>query len=292
VTAFFVSVRDNPWFQRFVLGVIGVAAVLVGLETYPEIVERHGDLLHALDAIVLGIFVLEILIKLASYGRRPWRFFADGWNVFDFVIVAVCFFPGNAHFAAVLRLARVLRAFRLLSAVPRLQLLVAALLRSLPSMGYVAVLLALLFYVYGVLGVFLWAENDPKHFGDLPSALLSLFRVVTLEDWTDIMYTQMYGSDVYPAPALPDVQPLPKASPIVAPLYFVSFVLIGTMIVLNLMIGVVINSMTEAQKEADARTRPPGPDDPGAALDALEHRLEETLDQVRQMRVQGRRRVT
>jgi voltage-gated sodium channel len=292
VTAFFVAVRDSRWFQRFVLGTIGVAAVLVGLETYPHIVARHGGLLHALDKVVLGIFVAEILVKAASHGRRPWRFFADGWNVFDFVVVSVCFLPGNAHFAAVLRLARVLRAFRLLSAVPRLQLLVAALLRSLPSMGYVAVLLGLLFYVYGVLGVFLWAENDPKHFADLPSSLLSLFRVVTLEDWTDIMYTQMYGSDVYPAPELPGIQPFPKASPVIAPLYFVSFVLIGTMIVLNLMIGVVINSMTEAQQEAESRRPRPEEPDPEAALAALEHRLEETLDQVRQLRIQGRQRAT
>jgi voltage-gated sodium channel len=290
VIALFAAIRDSRRFQGFILVVIGMAAVLVGLETYPDIVAQHGQLLHVLDAIILGIFVIEILIKLASFGSRPGRFFADGWNVFDFVIVAVCFLPGNAHFAAVLRLARVLRAFRLLSAVPRLQVLVGALLKSLPSMGYVAVLLALLFYVYGVLGVFLWAENDPKHFGDLPSSLLSLFRVVTLEDWTDIMYTQMYGSDVYPAPALPDVQPKPNASPLVAPLYFVSFVLIGTMIVLNLMIGVVINSMTEAQREAESRSRPEPHENPDAELALLEQRIEEALGEIRQLRLRGRGR--
>ena len=101
----FASIRDSRRFQGFILVIIGIAAVLVGLETYPEIVAQHGELLHVLDAIILGIFVIEILIKLASFGSRPGRFFADGWNVFDFVIVAVCFLPGNAHFAAVLRLA-------------------------------------------------------------------------------------------------------------------------------------------------------------------------------------------
>lgn len=152
---------------------------------------------------------------------------------------------------AVLRLFRLLRVFRLISVIPKLQLLVTALLRSLPSMFYVCLLLFLLFYVYAVIGVMLFSGNDPIHFGNLWSSFLSLFRIVTLEDWTDVMYLQMYGSDVYQGynQALTGLEFTPKAMPLIGALYFVSFVTIGTMIMLNLVIGVIINGMDEAQKE-------------------------------------------
>ena len=116
---------------------------------------------------------------------------------FDFVIVAICLMPVNATYAAVLRLLRVLRVLKLVRALPRLQILVSALLKSIPSMGYVAILLFLVFYVYACAAVFIFGANDPVHFGHLPLAMLSLFRVVTGEDWTDVMYIAMYGCDQY-----------------------------------------------------------------------------------------------
>src|SRR5687767_7399066 len=125
-------------FQHFVTAVILFAAVLVGLETSPELVSRFGALLHVLDQVVLGVFVLELVIKIGAEGRRPWRFFLDPWNIFDFVIVAVVFLPIQSQYVTVLRLARLLRVLRLIRAVPRLQILVSALLKSIPSMGYVS----------------------------------------------------------------------------------------------------------------------------------------------------------
>lgn len=247
---------ESAVFRNSVLGLVVAAAVLVGLETSPTLVARYGEILKVLDGIIVGLFVVEALLKMAAHGGRWYRYFRDPWNVFDFVIVVVCLLPVDSHYAAVLRLVRVIRALRVVSALPRLQLLVGSLLRSLPSMGYIGLLLAILFYVYGVLGVFLWRENDPAHFADLPNALLSLFRVVTLEDWTDIMYTQMYGSDRYPFEIRPE-QPAvnPQGRPILAVIYFVSFVLLGTMIVLNLFIGVILNSMDDAQKDREALER-------------------------------------
>jgi hypothetical protein len=118
-------------------------------------------------------------------------------------------------------------------------------------MGYVGLLLALHFYVFGVLGVFLWRDNDPSHFRDLPASLLTLFRVITLEDWTDVMYIQMYGSDVYPMVKEGFVATEPVGRPLLAATYFVSFVLFGTMIMLNLFIGVVLNSMSQAERELE-----------------------------------------
>ena len=151
--------------------------------------------------------------------------------------------------AALLRLLRVLK---LLTAVPKLQILAAALLKSIPSVLHVSVLLALFFYVYAVAGVFLFGANDPWHFANLETAILTLFRTVTLEDWTDLMYIQMYGCAAYPFPETPG-GPVCDASSgnwWLGLAYFVSIVLLGAMIILNLFIGVAINSMEAAQTEA------------------------------------------
>jgi voltage-gated sodium channel len=241
----------SRFFTTFIIMTIVFAGILVGMETSKDLMARHGDLLHFLDKIVLGIFVVEAALKIISHAPRWWEYFMDPWNVFDFVIVAICFLPFGAQYVAVLRLARVLRVLRLLTVVPRLQILVGALLKSMPSMLYVTILLSLLFYIYAVLGVMLFGENDPKHFSNLGNSLLSLFRVVTLEDWTDIMYINMYGSDQYGYEAIELVGVSSSASPTAAVIFFVSFVLLGTMVMLNLFIGVIMSGMQEAQDERE-----------------------------------------
>ncbi|MEM1026970.1 MAG: ion transporter [Planctomycetota bacterium] len=288
---------DSKPFKRVVLILILFAAVLVGLETSESMMERNGDLLKLLDRIVLWAFAVEALLKMAAHGRRWYRYFLDPWNIFDFVIVVVCFLPVNSQYAAVLRLARVLRTLRLVSGIPKLQLLVGSLLHSLPAMVYVGALLGIMFYVYAVLGVFLFRENDPVHFRDLGKALLTLFRVVTLEDWTDVMYIQMYGSDTY------DFSPQDRARfefesvgrPLVGAFYFVSFVLFGTMIMLNLFIGVVIKSMEEAEDEQNRAQREKSLDADGHLTDSeelvlLEERLQKIMSQVRSVRHEAEKR--
>ena len=253
MTEFFRKIVDSKLFQYFIVGVILGAGVVVGLETYPGIVENSGGLLHLLDRIILYIFVIEILFKIAAKGSKPWEFFYDGWNVFDFIIVAVCFLPVGGAYIAVLRLARILRVFRLVSALPKLQILVGALLKSIPSMSYVAVLLFLLFYIYAVIGTFLFGQNDPMHFGSLEATMMTLFKTITLEGWIDFMNTQVFGSDVYGYENFPDVARIPSAHPIAAPIYFVTFILLGTMIMLNLFIGVIINGMEETHEEEEIK---------------------------------------
>lgn len=238
-------------FQNFVTLVILLAAVLVGVETYPSMVQRHGGVLHLLDKIVLGVFVLEIVVKLGAEGARPWRYFRDPWNVFDFVIVGLAFLPIGSQYVTVLRLARLLRVLRLVRALPRLQILVGALLKSIPSMGYVSLLLLLVFYVYAVAAVFLFGQNDPFRFGTLQVALVTLFQVATAEDWSTTLYTQMYGCNVAGYEGREALCTHPTAYPVIAPLYFITFILMGTMIILNLFIGVIMNGMAEAQTEAD-----------------------------------------
>jgi voltage-gated sodium channel len=221
----------------------------VGMETHPPLVERFGPILHAINTLILWIFVIEVVVKVGAEGRRPWRYFLDPWNVFDFLIVAVCFMPVNAQYVAVLRLARLLRVLKLVRALPKLQILVSALLKSIPSMGYVALLLGMLFYIYSVAAVFLFGANDPVHFGNLPIAMLSLFRVVTGEDWTDVMYIQMWGCDQYGYGDMMALCTAPTSYPVFGALFFVSFMLIGAMVILNLFIGVIMGGMDEAEKE-------------------------------------------
>ncbi|MEM1165152.1 MAG: ion transporter [Planctomycetota bacterium] len=252
IALFCHRVTTHRLFQNAVTALIVFAALVVGLETYPVLAEPREGLFRLVDRIILVLFTIEIVLRIGAYGTKPWRFFKNGWNVFDFVIVAVCLVPIDSQSATALRLVRVVRALRLLTAIPQLQLVIGALLKSIPSIAYVGVLLVLLFYMYAVVGTKLFAGNDPANFGTLERSALSLFRTITLEDWTDLMYSQIHGTDVYPSQVTPAVGPEPKAAPVTSVVFFGSFVLIGTMIVLNLFIGVVINSLTEAQREQAA----------------------------------------
>jgi voltage-gated sodium channel len=240
--------RTNPFaravahrgFRGTVLGAILVGAVLVGLETVPSVHDAYGQAIWGVDRIVLAVFVIEVVLKILAEGRRPWRYFADPWNVFDFAVTAVCLLPLDARFAQVLRLGRVARSLRLITALPRLQLIVSALL---PSFGWITLLLFTLLYVYSVMAVFLFGQADPERFGSLWKSVLTMFGVLTLEGWVDIMGDQMKAG-----------------APVMAPVFFVSFIMSGTMIFLNLLVGVIVNSMSEL---------PEGTAGTGAAGDAV-----------------------
>ena len=251
----FSKISEHRLFKRFIIFTILLAAVVVGIQTYKEFAQKYSSLLSILDGFILLVFIIEAGIKILAEGKKPQNYFKNPWNLFDFLIVVACLlepiFDLGGEFLPVLRLARILRVLRLVTAIPKLQLLVTCLLKSLPSMFYVSILLFLLFYVYGTLAVFFYGENDPIHFRNLQSSILTLFRVVTLEDWTDVMYINMYGSDNYgySAKDFSKWTPTPSASPLGAAIFFVSFVLIGTMIVLNLVIGVIMNSMDESNRE-------------------------------------------
>lgn len=246
-----LKVADSKWFQNFVTLAILVAGALVGIATYHDFYLRHQGLLEFLNNVVLAIFVIEIVVKVFGEGTKPWNYFKDPWNVFDFVIVTAAFLPFAGSSIAILRLLRLLRVLKLIKALPKLQILVNALLKSIPSMGYVGILLLLLFYIYAVAAVFFFGTNDPIHFSDLQNSMLSMFRVVTLEDWTDVMYINMYGCENYGYGGNEALCTNSQSSPLLGALFFVSFVMIGTMIFLNLFIGVIMNGMDEAHKEME-----------------------------------------
>ena len=228
------SITESRQFQIFFIGIILLSGVVVGLDSYPEISAQYGKILNILDSIILWLFVFEIVIKMISLENKFLDFFKDGWNTFDFIIVGACFLPFTGQSVIVLRLLRVLRVVRLVGTVPELKLIVNTLLKCIPSICYIGALLSILFYIYACLGTFLFRANDPIHFESLHISLLSLFRVATLEDWTDIMYTAIYGCQNYGYSGLQELCKNSEAFPFLGWFYFVSFVLLATFVFLNL----------------------------------------------------------
>ena len=232
-------VASSRWFQNAALAVIVANAVLIGVETSPALWERYGGVFDALNAAVQVIFVVEIAVRLLAFGPRVHRFFLDGWNVFDFTIVALSLLPAAGPFTTVARLARLLRALRVVSALPELRLIVATMLRSIPSLANVVLLLGLILYVYAIIGVHLFAGVDPGNWGSLPRAGLTLFEILTLEGWVDLMNTSL-------------------AATTWAWIYYVSFVVLAVFVVINLFIAIVINNLEAVKREesvpAESRT--------------------------------------
>jgi voltage-gated sodium channel len=226
-------IADDPRFQHFILVVIVVAAIVIGIETSPALTARYGSILAIVEVLIQGIFVTEIAIRLLACWPRPASFFRNGWNVFDFIVVAASLLPQAGWFAVVARLARLMRVTRLVSAFPELRLIIGTMVKSIPSMGHVIVLLSLLLYVYAVLGFHFFRDADPAHWRSLGVALLTLFQMLTLEGWVEIQGAVL--------PTHPW-----------AWLYFSSFVFVAVFVVVNLFIAVVINNLESVKHEQQA----------------------------------------
>ncbi|MCW7754811.1 ion transporter [Desulfobotulus sp. H1] len=226
------TIAHNPYFKNFIIAMIILNAIVIGMETYPALYQPFKTGFYLIEKIFIIIFTIEIIIRIT--GSRPsWEFFRDGWNLFDFFIVASSLALAGGHFVSVLRILRILRVLRTISIIPSLQRMISALLATIPAMGNIAFLLGLLFYVFSVMGTIFFGHISPEYFGSIHITLLTLFQVVTLESW---------ASGV--------MRPLLEESPW-AWLYFVTFILMGTFIIINLFIGVIVNNMQEAQTEAE-----------------------------------------
>ncbi|MFF3444943.1 ion transporter [Streptosporangium sp. NPDC002721] len=222
------SFLETPVFQRFIIAVIVFNAVTIGCETSSYLMERIGGLLHAVDRIVLGIFVVELLARLYAYRGA---FFKDPWNWFDAVIVTVALLPASGP-ASVLRALRILRALRLVSAVPSMRKVVNALLAAMPGMASIIGLLVLVMYISAVLATQLFGEVAPDYFDELPTSLFSLFQIMTGESWPDIA-EQVMGEKPW------------------AWVFFVGYILMSSFVVLNLFIAVVVNAMDDNNTSAE-----------------------------------------
>lgn len=223
-------------FQNFFTGVILLAAFLVGIGMYPAIETSYRETLRFLDLAVIGLFTVEVVVRMGAYGSKPWKYFEDGWNIFDFVIVffsLLFLLPvlSGGSFIPALRLVRILRVLRVLRAFPELQFLVDILIRSVRYIGWVGVLLFILLYLYAVLGVTFFREYAPDQFGTLHDALLTLVGVITLDGWTTT-FTDLRAK-----------------TPLLAVPYFLSFIAIGALLMINLVLGVIMKAMEDAKEK-------------------------------------------
>lgn len=221
---------ESKRIQGLVIGFILLNAVTLGLETSESVMADFGGLLHWIDRAILGVFVVEIGLKL--FARRL-GFFREPWNVFDFVVVGIALIPSSGPLA-VLRALRVLRVLRLVSMVPRLRFVVEALLRAVPGISSIGMLMLILFYVFGVMATGLYGARFPEWFGTIADSMYTLFQVMTLESWS-----------------MGIVRPVMAEYPY-AWLFFIPFILVATFTMLNLFIGIIVDTMqTMHQAESD-----------------------------------------
>ncbi len=253
---------ERPGVQNAIMLLIVINAVILGLETVPEAMARYGETLLLLDKIILGVFVVEILLRIFAHRLA---FFRDPWSLFDFAVVGIALVPASGPFA-VLRALRVLRVLRLLTLVPSMRRVVGALLASIPGLGSIALVLLLIYYVFAVIATKLFGENFPQFFGSIGESLYSLFQIMTLESWS--MGIVRPVMEVFPG----------------AWLFFVPFIIATTFTVLNLFIALMVNSMPSLHSETNESVREQAEIAHDERL-ALTRQVEVLTEEVRRMRL-------
>jgi len=219
------QIVKHPMFEKIIVALIVINAVILALETVPSVMAIAGPLLALLDSLILAVFVAEIAARLIVDFKGFWR---DPWRLFDFAIVAVALIPATGALSA-LRAFRILRVLRLVSAMPSMRRVVAGLMQALPGMGSIVMLLSLVFFVFAVISTKLFAEAFPEWFGTLGASAYSLFQIMTLESWS-----------------MGIVRPVMVEFPYAWAL-FVPFIVLTTFAVLNLFIGVIVDAMGSEQ---------------------------------------------
>jgi voltage-gated sodium channel len=217
--------------QSFIVSLIVINAIILGMETEPSIMQQYGKLLLSIDAVILAVFVVEISIKMYAFRLG---FFKSAWNVFDFIVVGIALIPSSGPLA-VLRALRVLRVLRLISMLPQLRLVVEALLKAIPGISSVFALMIILFYVFAVMATTMFGTHFPDWFGDIGKSMYTLFQIMTLESWS-----------------MGIVRPVMETYPY-AWLFFVPFILIATFTMLNLFIGIIVNTMQTIHEQHTQR---------------------------------------
>lgn len=221
---------ENPLFEKVIIGLIIINAITLGMETSKEIMNEFGDILYSLDRVILGIFVIEIILRLLANFKGFWR---NPWRIFDFVVVGIALLPATGALS-VLRAFRILRVLRLISSVEAIRRVVTGLLNALPGMGSIVLLLGLIFYIFAVISTKLFAESFPEWFGTLGESSYTLFQIMTLESWS-----------------MGIVRPVMEQYPY-SWILFVPFIIMTAFAVLNLFIGVIVDAM-QSEHEAEAR---------------------------------------
>nr|WP_172838774.1 ion transporter [Solemya velesiana gill symbiont] len=227
----FVDIRNNKFFEYFVIAVIISSALIIGAKTYP-ISPGILELFQVLDFAVTLFFLTEIIIRMVAEKDLK-SFFSKGWNLFDFIIVVASLVPVDESEMALLgRLLRIFRVLRLVSVIPELRVMLNAFVKAIPRMGYVSLLMFIIFYIYAAMGSMFFNEINPELWDNISIAMLTLFRVATFEDWTDVMYETM---SVYP----------------LSWIFYLSFIFMVAFVFLNMMIGIVLEVMQKEHEEFD-----------------------------------------
>ncbi|MBW9261867.1 MAG: ion transporter [Candidatus Thiodiazotropha sp. (ex. Lucinisca nassula)] len=225
----FIQLRENKIFETFVILVIVISALMIGAKTYP-IPSSVAQILRLLDVGITIFFLVEIIIRMIAEQSLK-RFFSKAWNVFDFIIVTASLIPVDDSEAALLgRLLRVFRVLRLVSIIPELRVLLNAFVTAIPRMGYVSLLMFIIFYIYAAIGSMFFHQINSELWGNITIAMLTLFRIATFEDWTDVMYETM---DVFP----------------LSWFFYLSFIFIVAFVFLNMMIGIVLETLQREHEE-------------------------------------------
>jgi len=225
----FLLVRNSRFFNTLVISVIIASALYAGVASY-DIPPRYIYLLEFFDYGITLFFTIEIIIRIIAE-RSLIKFFKDGWNVFDFLIVAVSLVPvGGAESVFVARLLRIVRILRIITVIPAFRHIIEALIKTVPRVGFIALLMFMFIYVWGAIGALLFEEADPEHWENIGVAMLTLVQVATYDDWAAVMGNVI---EVYP----------------MAWLYFVSFIIINAVVLLNMVIGVIVDVMTTEAKD-------------------------------------------
>jgi voltage-gated sodium channel len=227
----FIAIRENKIFESFVITVIVISALMIGAKTY-HINPTIANAFEVLDLAITLFFLAEILIRMAAEPNIK-RFFSKGWNIFDFIIVTASLIPIDESEMALLgRLLRIFRILRLVSVIPELRILLNAFVKAIPRMGYVSLLMFIIFYIYAAIGSMLFSQINPVLWGNISIALLTLFRVATFEDWTDVMYETM---EVYP----------------LSWIFYLTFIFMVAFVFLNMMIGIVLETLQQEHEQFD-----------------------------------------
>ncbi|MCU7946674.1 MAG: ion transporter [Candidatus Thiodiazotropha sp. (ex Cardiolucina cf. quadrata)] len=258
----FINLRENKIFETFVILVIIVSALMIGAKTYP-IPPSVAQVLRFLDVGVTLFFLTEIIVRMIAEQNLK-RFFSKAWNLFDFIIVTASMIPVEDSEAALLgRLLRIFRVLRLVSIIPELRVLLNAFVTAIPRMGYVSLLMFIIFYIYAAMGSMFFSTINQELWGNITISMLTLFRVATFEDWTDVMYQTMA------------VHPLSW-------FYYLSFIFIVAFVFLNMMIGIVLETL---QSEHEKLSRESGEGEAGEVhrIDTRTAEMEQRLIHIERM---------
>jgi voltage-gated sodium channel len=243
------KITTSSLFQNLVTLIIVVAGIQVGLATDQQLVRQLGIGLPIMDITIRVIFTAECALKLIAEELTPWKYFNNNWNVFDFIVVLGSYISGGGSIIVMLRLLRLLRVLKLMRMLPQLQVIVSALMSGFSSIAFISIILVLFFYFFGIIAMILFGANDPWHFGTLHMTMITLFQCATLDNWTDILYINLYGCDIIGYDDQMELCEHPHANFLVTSIFFIIFILLGALVLLTLFIGVVATSMEEAADE-------------------------------------------